>query len=238
MWQVQGDAAAAGRASAHGPCSTPFAAAQPRRAALRRPQRLHVAGASEAPPSSSSTASQAPEVVGVKSVVVLGGTGRVGASTAAALARALPSCTLSLAGRSQDSFTAAKAARPELGAASFRRCDVDDPASIAAALAGADLVIHCAGPFQRREDCYVLEAAIAGGVPYLDVCDDTAYSQRAKRLHAKAQAAGVPAITTAGIYPGRGPAPHAYVRAHSTQAWSRCCADAAPTRRGAALLQA
>lgn len=40
------------------------------------------------------------------------------------------------------------------------------------------------------------------GVPYLDVCDDTDYSQRAKALHERAAAAGVPAITTAGIYPG------------------------------------
>ena len=48
----------------------------------------------------------------------------------------------------------------------------------------------------------MLEASIAAGVPYLDVCDDTEYSQRAKKLHSKAQAAGVPAITTGGIYPG------------------------------------
>lgn len=36
----------------------------------------------------------------------------------------------------------------------------------------------------------------------MDVCDDTEYSQRAKALHSKAAAAGVPAITTTGIYPG------------------------------------
>lgn len=36
----------------------------------------------------------------------------------------------------------------------------------------------------------------------MDVCDDTGYSQRAKQLHGKAAAAGVPAITTTGIYPG------------------------------------
>lgn len=92
---------------------------------------------------------------------------------------------------------------------------------------------HTAGPFQRKEQCAVLEAAVAAGVPYMDVCDDMDYSQRAKRLHKarwrnvcvpadmmcgpvdtstcrtistvhpqKAEAAGVPAITTAGIYPG------------------------------------
>lgn len=38
--------------------------------------------------------------------------------------------------------------------------------------------------------------------PYIDVCDDTDYSWRAKGFHEQAKAAGVPAITTAGIYPG------------------------------------
>jgi saccharopine dehydrogenase-like NADP-dependent oxidoreductase len=37
---------------------------------------------------------------------------------------------------------------------------------------------------------------------YIDVCDDTDYSWRAKGFHEQAKAAGVPAITTAGIYPG------------------------------------
>ena len=50
--------------------------------------------------------------------------------------------------------------------------------------------------------CRVLEAAIATGTPYLDVCDDTKFSQRMKTYHEQAKAAGVPAITTAGIYPG------------------------------------
>ena len=58
------------------------------------------------------------------------------------------------------------------------------------------------GSAANGSSCAVLRAAIAAGVPYLDVCDDTAYSQRAKQLHGSAEAAGVPAITTAGIYPG------------------------------------
>lgn len=37
---------------------------------------------------------------------------------------------------------------------------------------------------------------------YIDVCDDTTYAFRAKSLEAEAVAANVPAITTAGIYPG------------------------------------
>lgn len=37
---------------------------------------------------------------------------------------------------------------------------------------------------------------------YVDVCDDTSYAFRAKSLEAEAVAANIPAITTAGIYPG------------------------------------
>jgi hypothetical protein len=37
---------------------------------------------------------------------------------------------------------------------------------------------------------------------YIDVCDDTDYSRRAKSFMSRALAAIVPAITTTGIYPG------------------------------------
>ncbi|GJN13839.1 hypothetical protein PR202_gb00587 [Eleusine coracana subsp. coracana] len=70
------------------------------------------------------------------------------------------------------------------------------------ALQGVDLVVHAAGPFQREQKCAVLEAAISTKTAYIDVCDDTDYSWRAKGFHEQAKAAGVPAITTAGIYPG------------------------------------
>jgi saccharopine dehydrogenase-like NADP-dependent oxidoreductase len=156
----------------------------------------------QAQPSGTFDAPTVPEISGSPNVVVLGGTGRVGASTAAALLRAAPNVKLTLASRNPASYDAAIALRPELRAAARATADVNNPSSLLAALRGADLIIHTAGPFQRRADCAVLEAAIAAGVPYLDVCDDTSYAQRAKALHSKAEAAGVPAITTAGIYPG------------------------------------
>lgn len=71
-----------------------------------------------------------------------------------------------------------------------------------AALSGADLVLHTAGPFQRKASQLVLKTAIAMGIPYVDVCDDAEYAQDCKKLHQRAVDAGVPAITTAGIYPG------------------------------------
>lgn len=147
-------------------------------------------------------APQVPAITDAKNVVVIGGTGRVGASTAAALARAVPSASIALASRDQSNFDATIARRPELRSATRRRVDIDVPQSLLQALNGADLVIHAAGPFQRATSCAVLEAAIACGVPYLDVCDDTEYAQRGKAQHAKAAAAGIPAIITAGIYPG------------------------------------
>ncbi|ERN05140.1 hypothetical protein AMTR_s00053p00188250 [Amborella trichopoda] len=68
--------------------------------------------------------------------------------------------------------------------------------------AHVDLVVHAAGPFQREEKCSVLEVAISTKTPYVDVCDDRTYALCAKSFHEKAVAAEVPAITTAGIYPG------------------------------------
>lgn len=85
---------------------------------------------------------------------------------------------------------------------SFAQVDITDKASIRAAIEGADLVIHTAGPFQRSKNYNVLETAIDTKTPYLDVCDDTTYSKGSKGYSAAAQAAGVPAIITGGIYPG------------------------------------
>ncbi|KAF2909434.1 hypothetical protein DAI22_11g025400 [Oryza sativa Japonica Group] len=69
-------------------------------------------------------------------------------------------------------------------------------------LQDVDLVVHAAGPFQRENECTVLQAAIATKTAYIDVCDDTDYSWRAKGFHEQAKDCGIPAITTAGIYPG------------------------------------
>jgi len=109
---------------------------------------------------------------------------------------------LFLAGRSRESADRAKSQWAGLEQAVFLECDITSPASLANALDEADLVIHCAGPFQKRATCEVLEAAILAKVPYIDVCDDMAFAKKAKKLHERAKAAGVPAITTTGIYPG------------------------------------
>lgn len=137
-------------------------------------------------------------------VVIFGGTGRVGGSTAAALAASGLPLTLVLAGRDEQRARAlcASATQPALRDATFVRCDLADDATLAATLRGADLVIHAAGPFQRQRRCAVLEAAVAARVPYLDVCDDTEAAEQAKALHSRAQAAGIRAVVCGGVFPG------------------------------------
>lgn len=56
----------------------------------------------------------------------------------------------------------------EAGRSAGRRASVDDPAALDRALAGADAVINCAGPFARTAKP-VIDAAVRAGIPYVDV---------------------------------------------------------------------
>ncbi|KAG8050705.1 hypothetical protein GUJ93_ZPchr0009g1372 [Zizania palustris] len=133
-------------------------------------------------------------------VLVLGGTGRVGGSTAAALSKLRPDFNILIAGRNREK---GESLASKLGEQSeFVQVDIRNASILEEALQGVDLVVHAAGPFQRENECTVLQAAIATKTAYIDVCDDTNYSWRAKSFHEQAKACGVPAITTAGIYPG------------------------------------
>jgi saccharopine dehydrogenase-like NADP-dependent oxidoreductase len=146
----------------------------------------------------------APEISAIapKKVLVLGGSGRVGSSAAAALLQLTPGHTITLAGRREATYAAAVKRRPELARSSFAPVDINDFDAVKAAATAHDLVVHAAGPFQRREELVVLRACIAARTPYVDVCDDQAHSKLTKSLHMDAVAAGVPCVTTAGIYPG------------------------------------
>ncbi|XP_024006164.1 uncharacterized protein LOC18011049 isoform X2 [Eutrema salsugineum] len=128
-------------------------------------------------------------------VLVLGGTGRVGGSTATALSKLCPKLRIVVGGRNREKGEAMVA---KLGENSeFAQVDIND-----AKMLETSLRVHAAGPFQQAPRCTVLEAAIKTKTAYLDVCDDTSYAFRAKSLEAEAVAANIPAITTAGIYPG------------------------------------
>ncbi|AAF87886.1 Hypothetical protein [Arabidopsis thaliana] len=142
-------------------------------------------------------------------VLVLGGTGRVGGSTATALSKLCPELKIVVGGRNREKGEAMVA---KLGENSeFSQVDINDAKMLETSLRvltvkcvnpDVDLVVHAAGPFQQAPRCTVLEAAIKTKTAYLDVCDDTSYAFRAKSLEAEAIAANIPALTTAGIYPG------------------------------------
>lgn len=133
-------------------------------------------------------------------VLIAGGTGRMGQ----AIARDLLAHTLArliLASRNRargETLAAALGARGD-----FRPIDLDHarPADLAALLEGVDLAILAAGPFHLRPPT-LLEACIAAGVNYVDLCDDCAATQARLALDAAAQAAGITALIDTGTFPG------------------------------------
>ena len=142
-------------------------------------------------------------------VLVVGGTGRVGASTVQWLDRlsnrsrkGTPTLRIGIGGRSTTHFEVAKR-RLGLQDLSFRHVDVDgESQSLMAAISDVKLVIHTAGPFQGRLNPTLLHACIKAGVPYCDVSDELLLSRNAKILSAEAAAAGIPAVISCGIWPG------------------------------------
>ena len=142
-------------------------------------------------------------------VLVVGGSGRVGGSTlrwldqlGSSSGSSAPALKLASGGRSRSRFQASQQRLnlPDLG---FVEIDLDHSVEVlTAAVRGANLVVHTAGPFQGRTQPKLLQACIAAGVPYCDVCDEWPLSQHAKALAASAAAAGVPAVVSCGIWPG------------------------------------
>nr|CAB3459314.1 unnamed protein product [Digitaria exilis] len=88
-------------------------------------------------------------------VLVLGGTGRVGWSTATALSKLHPDLNILIGGRNQE--------KGKFLASEFVQVDIHDASMLKEALYGVDLVVHAAGPFQR-EDNFFYYIAGSGGV--------------------------------------------------------------------------
>ena len=108
-----------------------------------------------------------PEVGKGKKLLIIGGTGRVGSSTAASLVQTHPELTIILGTRGQEGYDAAVKNRPSLEGLEYRIVDRNDLQSVLTAMKGCDIVLHTAGPFQRKKECLVLEAAIQAKIPYL-----------------------------------------------------------------------
>ena len=126
----------------------------------------------------------------VKQILILGGTGRIGQRVAAAIA---PLGSMTVTGRS---VREAKALQ-----GTFLRLDLEDLPALEKAIANHDLVIHCAGPFHRR-DGRVLKACIDQKKHYIDVSDHRCLYQKLKPLTQAATDAGITAVCNAGVFPG------------------------------------
>jgi saccharopine dehydrogenase (NAD+, L-lysine-forming) len=78
---------------------------------------------------------------------------------------------------------------------------LNDDGRLERLLASSRMVVNLAGPFYVL-GTRVLEAAIAAGVPYLDICDDVDATRELLARHEKASVAGVPAMVGMGSAPG------------------------------------
>ena len=128
-------------------------------------------------------------------VFILGGRGRVGSQIAADLLRHTPA-VITVAGRQpvNEEGSGEQRLRPV-------QLDLDDREGLEQAIAAHDLVIHCAGPFSYRDE-RVLESCIRTQVNYLDIADHPPYVRRLQTLTPDAEAAGVTAILSTGVFPG------------------------------------
>jgi short subunit dehydrogenase-like uncharacterized protein len=79
----------------------------------------------------------------------------------------------------------------------WRVFSVDDPAAVAAALEGVDVLLNCAGPFLRTAGP-LMRAAINAGVHYLDFAAELDSYTLAETLDAEAEAAGVMLLPGSG----------------------------------------
>jgi lysine 6-dehydrogenase len=135
-------------------------------------------------------------------VLALGGGGAMGA-VAARVAATLPAVTAvvvadrDLAAARRTAATA-QADHPPVHAV---QVDITDTTALRDLLDDADIVLNTVGPFTRFGPT-VLEAAIATGTHYLDICDDPEPTSAMLALDERARAAGVTAILGMGASPG------------------------------------
>ena len=88
------------------------------------------------------------------------------------------------------------------GRVRFLESDLRDQGSVQRAIAGADLVIVAAGPFQGMP-VTALQACITEGVPYIDVADDRDFVRRAYALaESKTMPDGMVVLIGCSVVPG------------------------------------
>ena len=133
-------------------------------------------------------------------VVVLGGCGAVGSVAARTLA-GIADFTEIVIGDINVEKARALATEIEGGKVSAVKVDALSADSIKTAIAGADIVLNCTGPFYLFVPI-ILKAVIESGINYVDICDDVDVTQDILNLDGAAKAAGMKALIGMGSSPG------------------------------------
>ncbi|MDJ0755274.1 MAG: saccharopine dehydrogenase NADP-binding domain-containing protein [Ardenticatenaceae bacterium] len=135
-----------------------------------------------------------------KKILIVGGTGRIGLAVAGDIA-AHSDAHLLLTGRNREKGTAV--AEGFNGRAEFLPLDLNSVTGrdLIDLARQVDLVVQCTGPFRTLPPS-LLEAAIAAGTNYVDVCDDAEATKTRLTFHKKAQEAGITALIDTGTFPG------------------------------------
>jgi len=81
------------------------------------------------------------------------------------------------------------------------RSDLNDIASVRTTLAGAAVVVHCAGPYQSQPPT-LLRAAIESGVHYVDLAEDPEFVRQTLIFHEAAKRVHVAIVSGASVVPG------------------------------------
>src|SRR5437870_2849098 len=83
----------------------------------------------------------------------------------------------------------------------FAASDLKDPVSVRTVLAGASIVVNCAGSYQSQGPALLLEA-IASGVHYIDLAEERSFVRQAQESHEAASRAGVTLLSGLSVVPG------------------------------------
>ncbi|MEI2578712.1 saccharopine dehydrogenase family protein [Scytonema sp. PRP1] len=126
-------------------------------------------------------------------VLIIGGRGRIGSSVAQDIL-SHTQAEVTITGRTPDHGMNDPRVQ-------FLVLDLAEVEKLRKAIASANLVVHCAGPFHYR-DANVLKMCIEHGVNYVDVSDHRSYTSKALGYNDAAVSAGVTAIVNTGIFPG------------------------------------
>lgn len=136
-------------------------------------------------------------------VLIVGGTGRTGSSTALALANIMSNeVHITIAGRN---LKRGRDVVKKIGEniASLASLNVNDNYLLDEHVASHDIIVHTAGPFQRRlKPNEVLRSALRHSKDYIDICDDVTHAEEAKLLNHLAVDANSRALICTGVYPG------------------------------------